>query len=694
MGSRPFTPPPPRQNQQGVAFPKAGIVKSGEQAPHDDKVFGKKKTNLDDLGEKSRHIQAKIQNTKRRKKVEEPPPEVDEATLEKNIKQTMTKQTKKKYKKEDKKNLLIDTGDGINISEFTSVSELAKIIDVPPSDIITKFMQMGKMVTINQRLDKDSIVLICAEYEMNINFADEFGTDIIQDKIDDLDEIDERPRPPVVTIMGHVDHGKTSILDRIRNTKVVAGESGGITQHIGAYQAVHNNQRITFIDTPGHEAFTAMRARGANITDVAVIVVAANDGVKPQTVEAIDHAKAAGGVTIVIAINKIDLPDANIDKTIASLLEQNVYLEGYGGNVPWVKCSATTGAGIDELLEIILLSAEMKELKARFNGPGKGVVVEAEKNARMGSKATILLQEGILKKGDSIVVGSCFGNVRKIENERANELLQISPADVAVIYGLNDVPKAGDVLNVVDNERQARQIGGERHLIRQEREKFQGTTNLENLYSKIKQNEMTELHLIIKADVDGSVEALCDSLEKITSSEVKISIIRKSVGGIIEADVNLANASDAIIIGFNVRANNRAKKLAEDTGVEIKFYQIIFEAIDDIKKAILGLLAPVYKEKVLGHALVKQVFKIKKIGTIAGCSVEKGNVQSKSKIRLFRNDKVIYEGEMETLKHYNDNVKEVQAGSECGIMIKNYNDLKEGDIIECFVLEEMERQLT
>jgi translation initiation factor IF-2 len=491
--------------------------------------------------------------------------------------------------------------------------------------------------------------------------------------------------------MGHVDHGKTSILDSIRNTKVVADESGGITQHIGAYQAIHKGQKVTFIDTPGHEAFTAMRARGANITDVAVIVVAANDGVKPQTVEAIDHARAAG-VTMVIAINKTDLPEANIDRTISSLLEQNVYLEGYGGQIPWVRTSALKGTGIDDLLEVILLSAEMKELKARFNGPGRGVVIESEKNAQMGTKATILLQEGTLKKGDNIVVGSSFGHVRKMENERTIEQMQIYPADIAVVYGLNKVPKAGDILNVVDSEKIARQIGGERQIIRAEREKYQGTTNLGNLYTKIKQNEMTELRLIVKGDVDGSVEAVCDSLQKLTTEEIAISIIKKGVGGIIEADVNLASASDAIIVGFNVRANNKAKKLADDTGVEIKFYQIIYDAIDEIRKAMIGMLQPDFVEKILGQALVKQLFKMKKIGTIAGCSVEKGVIQSKTKIRLFRDDKVIFDGDLLNLRHHNDDVKEVQSGTECGITIKNFNDIKEGDIIECYIIEEIARK--
>ena len=676
-----FTPRP--------LFPKPGIIKP-ESKDNLDKQFGKDKVNVVDLGDKSKHIQAKLKNTKNRKK-ETTRPEIDESLLEKNIKTTLANQKKrKKHKREDKKVDIEDIHE-ISISEFTSVSELAKIIDVSPSEIISRFFQMGKMVSINQRLDRDSLELICAEYELEIHFQDEFGAELIQDIIDDLENVEEKPRPPVVTIMGHVDHGKTSILDKIRNTKVAIGESGGITQHIGAYQAVHNDQRVTFIDTPGHEAFTAMRERGANVTDVAVIVVAANDGVKPQTVEAIDHARAAG-VTLVIAINKIDLPEANVEKTIASLLELNVFLEGYGGQIPYVKCSAIKGDGIDELLEIILLSAEMKELKARVNGPGKGIVLEAEKNSKMGSKATILLQEGVLKKGDNIVVGSCYGNVRKMENERTIELMSIQPSDIAVVYGLNNVPKAGDILNAVESEKVARQIGGERLLIRQEREKYLGKTNLGNLFTKIRQHEMTDLRLIVKADVDGSMEAVCDSLQKLSTDEIKISIIRKSVGGIIEADVNLASASEAVIIGFNVRANNKAKKLADETGVEIKHYHIIFEAIDDIKKAMLGMLSPEYQEKILGQALVKQLFKMKKIGTIAGCSVEKGFIQSKSSVRLFRDDKVIFTGEISNLKHYQDDVKEVVSGTECGITIKNYNDIKEGDIIECFILEEVERQ--
>ena len=681
----------PDRNQQRSTFPKAGIVKPEVKPIVDEKVFGKIKQTADEFGDRSKHLQAKLKNTKRSRKGEILP-EVDEAVLVKNIKTTMSgSKRKKRTRREERNNPRFEERTNISISEFTSVSELAKILDVQPGEIIKKFMDMGKMVAINHRLDRESLEIICSEYDLAINFHDEFGVDLLQNKIDLLHHLEIQPKPPVVTIMGHVDHGKTSILDRIRNTKVVISESGGITQHIGAYQAIHKKHKITFIDTPGHEAFTSMRARGACITDVAVIVVAANDGVKPQTIEAIDHARAAG-VSMVIAINKMDLPEANLDKTIASLLEQNVFLEGYGGQIPWVRCSALRGTGIDDLLEIILLSAEMKDLKARFNGPGKGVVIETEKNSQMGVKATILLQEGVLTKGDIIVVGSSYGHVRKMINENSKELTSIYPSDIAVIFGLNHVPKAGDLLNVVDNEKIAKQIGVERQIIRHEREKLVSKTTLDNIFIKIKQNEMSELKLIVKGDVDGSVEALCDAAQKLSTDEVKISILRKSVGGIIEADVNLASASNAIIIGFNVRTNNKAKKLAEESGVEVKFYDIIFEAINDIKKAMLGLLSPELREKILGQALVKQIFKIKKVGTIAGCSVEKGIITSKSRIRLFREEKLIYTGDLQELRHYNNAVKEVQAGSDCGITIKNYNDLREGDTLECFIMEELARE--
>lgn len=501
--------------------------------------------------------------------------------------------------------------------------EVAEALGISVTELVKKlFLSLQVMATATQILDRDIIELVAMEYGFEVK--DKVFTDLTRfEKIEIIDDEEELvSRPPVVTIMGHVDHGKTTLLDTIRHSRVVKGEAGGITQHIGAYQVKHNDQKITFLDTPGHEAFTAMRARGADVTDVAIIVVAANDGVKPQTIEAIDHARAAG-VTMIIAINKMDLPEANIDRTIANLLEQNVFLEGWGGEVLWTKTSARTGEGIDELLELILLSCEMKELKAKYDIPGKGVVIESRKDTRMGTMATILIQEGTIGKGDNIICGATYGHVRKMINEREQEILQVGPSDICVLFGLNDVPKAGDVLNKVRNERIARQISSERLLIRQEREKYHTTTTLNNLFAKIKENQMTELRLIVKADTDGSVEAICDALQKLSTDEVVIHIIRKSVGGIIEADVNLASASNAIILGFHVRANGKVKKLAEDMDVEIKLYSIIFDAIDDVKSAMSGMLAPEIREKFVGHALIKQTFKVKKLGTIAGCLVKK-----------------------------------------------------------------------
>jgi translation initiation factor IF-2 len=658
------------------------------------KAAKKHKKDFDDFEEKSKHTRAKLKHggkgKKRKKKFE--PTEIEEAEISKNIKKTLAKpKKKKKYKKSDKQGDKNKDGK-LQINEFTSVSELAKLMDVPVTEIIAAFFNMGQMVTINQRLDRDSLEMICDEFDFDVEFKSEYGRDIVETSEKEKKAADYEKRPPVVTIMGHVDHGKTSILDYIRKTNIIAGESGGITQHIGAYQVDFNGNKITFLDTPGHEAFTAMRSRGANVTDLAIIVVAANEGVKPQTVEAIDHARAAG-VPIIVAINKIDLKDANVEKTIADLLKQNLYLENYGGNVPWTTCSAKTGEGIEELLELIILAAEMKELKAPVDIPGKGTVIESEKDSRMGTVATILLSEGDLEKGDNVVCGATYGKISKMEDERGNEKEKIGPSDVAILYGLNDVPKAGDIINKVENEKMARQISSERKHIREEREKYHGKTNLNNLFQKIKQKEMSELKLIVKADTDGSVEALCDSFEKLSTDEVMVNIIRKAVGGINEADVALAAASDAIIIGFHVRASNSAKKMAENENVDIKQYQIIYEAIEDIQKALQGMLTPELKEKYLGTAKVKQIFKIKKVGTIAGCSVEKGVIHNDALMRLYRNDIMIHEGKLSSLKHYDDDVKEVKAGSECGIGLENYNDIKEGDIIEAYTIIEVERKI-
>lgn len=619
--------------------------------------------------------------------------EQEHAQISKDISKTLQATAKKKkYKKDDKQQDVNDTK--IVVNEFTSVSELAKLMGLGATEIIVKFFNLGQMVTINQRLDKDSLELICGEFEFDVEFSDEYGSDILDENITaEHENLPTETRPPIVTVMGHVDHGKTAILDRIRQTNVIAGESGGITQHIGAYQVIHDDKKITFLDTPGHEAFAAMRARGANITDIAIIVVAANESVKQQTIEAIDHAKAAG-VTIIVAINKVDLKNANIDKTINDLMTHNVMLESYGGEISWVPCSAKTGEGIDELLETILLTAEILELKTPVGVEGKGIVIESKKDSRMGTTVTILLQEGTLEKSDNIVCGATYGRIRKMEDERGKEIKhKLTASDVAVIYGLNKVPKAGDILNKVADDKIARQIGMERLHVRKERERYQSKTNLGNLFQKIKEENMSEVKLIVKADTDGSVEALCDSFQKMSTDEIIVNIIHKAVGGINEADVNLASASDAVIIGFHVRTQSSASKLAENEKVQIKNYQIIYEAIEDIKNAMEGMLAPEIIEKTLGNAIVRQVFKIKGVGTIAGCAVEKGKVTNEGKVRIFRNDILIHEGDLDTLKHYQKDVKQVKAGSECGIAVKDYNDLKVNDIIENYIIEEKERKL-
>jgi translation initiation factor IF-2 len=492
--------------------------------------------------------------------------------------------------------------------------------------------------------------------------------------------------------MGHVDHGKTSILDYIRNENIVAGESGGITQHIGAYQIEINKHKITFIDTPGHEAFTAMRARGANVTDIAVIVVAATEGVKAQTREAIDNAKAAG-VSIIIAINKVDLPEANVDKVISQLLDMGIYLEQYGGDIPWCRTSFVTGEGILTLIELILLTAEIMELKAKREVPASAVVIEAGMDTRMGPSATILMQEGTLRKGDIVVCGAVHGRIRKMENERGAEIKVIYPSDVARIYGLSDTPKAGDILNQVDSEKTARSISSERQQIRLEREKYLNKSSLQNIFARIKEEKINSLNVILKTDTDGSSEALADSFQKLSNEEVSVNIIHKSVGGINEADVSLAAASDAIIIGFNVRASSQVRKFAEDEGVQIKIYQVIYDAIEDLHNALEGMLQPEFEEQVIGSALVKQGFKIKKVGTIAGCQVDKGIIQANCKVRLYRNDVLVTEDTISSLKHYADDVNEVRAGSECGISLANFSDIKEGDILEAFVINEISKKL-
>lgn len=656
------------------------------------KKFGKTRQTPDDLGEKSRHKKAMMGGARRSKQRMQDPSEMDEAVISRNIKRVMQKSSKrKKYQRETQHVQAAESQ--IVVREFTSVSELAKIINVPAAEIISKFFMLGQLVTINQRLDRDSLELVCDEFKVDVQFADEYGMDIIDEEQKEYEDVEHEPRPPVVTIMGHVDHGKTSILDYIRNENIVAGESGGITQHIGAYQIEVNKHKITFLDTPGHEAFTAMRSRGANVTDIAVIVVSAVEGIMPQTKEAIDHAKAAG-VQLIVAINKVDLQEANVDRVVAQLLDYGVYLEQYGGDVPWCKTSVVTGEGILNLIELIILQAEVMELTAQVKVPAEAVVIESQKDTRVGTVATILMQRGTLKKGNTVVCGATYGNVRRMEDERGNEILELKPSDVARMFGLNDAPKAGDILNEVESERMARNISSERSHIRAERERYQNKASLQNIFDRIKQEETNTLNIILKTDTDGSSEALADSFLKLSNPEVQVNIIHKSVGGISEVDVNLASASDAVIIGFHVRANQQARRLAEEEGVQIKIYQVIYDAIEDLRAALEGMLSPILEEEVIGSATVKQIFKIKKVGIVAGCQVDRGAIRKNCKVRLYRNDVLIAEDDLSSLQHYADEVAEVRAGTDCGISLKSYSDIKEGDVLECFVIKEIAQKLS
>jgi translation initiation factor IF-2 len=579
----------------------------------------------------------------------------------------------------------------ITFYESLTVQELAKKLHREPSEIIKKLFMLGVMATINQSLDKDAIELIAAEYgveveeEIRVDLTD-LESLVTEDAPEDLIE-----RPAVVTIMGHVDHGKTTLLDSIRKTKVTEGEAGGITQHIGAYQVKVNDKRITFLDTPGHAAFTTMRARGAQITDITILVVAADDGVMPQTVEAISHAKAAE-VPIIVAVNKMDKPGANPDRVMQELTEHGLVPEAWGGETIFVQISAKQGEGIDTLLEMILLVSEVEEYKANPNRKALGTVIEARLDKGRGSIATLLVQNGTLKVGDPIVVGNTFGRVRAMVNDLGRRVKEAGPSTPVEITGLNEVPQAGDLFSVFHDEKTARQVGetrASRQLASQRNEKTRVT--LDNLFEQMKQGEIKELNIILKADVQGSAEALAASLQKIEVEGARVKIIHSGAGAITESDIILATASNAIVIGFNVRPDVNAKRAAESENVDIRLHRIIYKAIEEIEAAMKGMLDPEFEEKIIGQAEVRTTFKVSKIGTIAGSYVIEGKITRDSGIRLIREGVVVFEGEIDTLKRFKDDVKEVATNYECGITIKNFNDLKEGDIIEAYVMEEIER---
>lgn len=573
-----------------------------------------------------------------------------------------------------------------------NAQDLGKILHREPAEIVKKLFMLGIMVNQNQSLDKDTIELLATDYDIN-------AQEKVEEDITDLDTFFEaevsntdnlESRPPVVTIMGHVDHGKTTLLDNLRNSHVTAGEAGGITQHIGAYQVKLDNRLITFLDTPGHAAFSNMRARGADITDIVVLVVAADDGVMPQTIEAINHAKAAKD-PIIVAINKIDKPDANPQHVTEELMKYELIPEEYGGDTIFVNISAKKGTGIDDLLQMILLEADVLELKANPKQKAVGTVIEARLDKGRGPVASLLVQQGTLHKGDPIVVGNTFGRVRVMTDDRGRRIKEALPSQPVMITGLNDVPQSADKFVVFDDEKTARSAGEERAKQAQmEERKRTNAVTLDNLFDTMKQNDMKEVDVVIKADVQGSVEALQNSLEKIDVEGVRVNIIHAAVGAINESDVTLASASNAIIIGFNVRPTNQAKIQADEENVDIRLHNVIYKAIDEIESAMKGLLEPVYEEKVTGNLTVRETYKVSKVGTIAGCIVDSGLIQRDSGVRLIRDGIVIYQGKLASLKRFKDDVKEVKQGFECGLTIADYNDIKIDDQLEAYVMQEVQ----
>jgi len=580
----------------------------------------------------------------------------------------------------------------IEVSGPLTVGTFAKMIRREAAEVIKKLINLGIMAAINQEIDVDTMTLVADEYGIKVVYKEEVDESLFEEIEDqDLPE-DLQERPPVVTIMGHVDHGKTTLLDTIRESNVISSEAGGITQHIGAYQVEKNGKKITFLDTPGHAAFTTMRARGAKATDITVLVVAADDGVMPQTIEAINHSKAAD-VPIVVAVNKIDKPDANPDRVMQQLTEHGIVPEEWGGENIFVPISALKGEGIDDLLEMILLQAEILELKANPDRRARGVVIEAELDKSRGAVATVLVQNGTLRVGEGIVVGTQYGKVRAMINDRGRRVKEAPPSTPVEILGLSGVPKAGDPFMVFEDEKKAKTIAQKRQEREQERERSQkAKVTLDDLFSKIKEGDMKELNVIIKADVQGSAEALKSSLEKIDIEGVRVKIIHSGVGAVTESDVIFASASNAIIVGFNVRPEPNARKLAEREKVDIRLHRVIYKAIDEIESAMKGLLDPEYEEKIVGTLEVRQIFKISKVGTIAGCYVQDGKVVRNSNVHIIRDGIVIHEGKLDSLKRYKDDVKEVTQGYECGLTVENFNDIKEGDIIEVYVVKEVEKQ--
>ncbi len=634
--------------------------------------------------------------------------EVNEEEVQKQIKETLARLTTKgkskgsRYRREKREAIsqkhqeVVDQQELdkniLKVTEFVSVNELASMMSIPVTDIISTCMNLGLFVSINQRLDAETMALLADEFGFKVEFVSAELQEAVREEDDE--EEDLKPRPPIVTVMGHVDHGKTKLLDYIRNTNVIAGEAGGITQHIGAYGVIlEDGRQITFLDTPGHEAFTAMRARGAQITDIAIIVVAADDGVMPQTREAINHASAAG-VPIIFAINKIDKPTANPDKIKEALAAMNYLVEDWGGKYQSQEISAKSGLNIDLLLDKILLEAEMLELKANPDKPALGTVIESSLDKGRGFTATVLVKAGTLKIGDVMLAGACFGHIKAMYNERGNKVDEVGPATPTLILGLNGAPQAGDKFNVMESDREAKDIATKRaQLQREQGLRTQKHITLDEIGRRIAIGNFQELNIIVKGDVDGSVEALSDSLIKLSTPEIQLNIIHKAVGQISESDVLLAAASNAIIVGFQVRPSLSARRLAEKEEIDVRLYSIIYNAIEEIRSAMEGMLMPEVREEIVATLEIREIFKVTKVGTVAGCYVKEGKITRNTRVRIIRDGIVIYTGELGSLKRFKDDVKEVVGGYECGLNIHNFNDIKEGDVIEGYQEFEVKKTL-
>ena len=651
----------------------------------------------------------KNKNKKNRNKRNQKPLEVDDEAVARQVKETLARLTSKsqnkkgaKYRKEKREavqeklqqeaNAERKEAKILKLTEFVTVSELATMMNISVTQVISTLMSVGIMVSINQRLDAETINMVADEFGFKTEYVSAEVQEAVSEDVDD--ENDLVPRAPIVTVMGHVDHGKTSLLDHIRNTNVIAGEAGGITQHIGAYSVtLKNGQKVTFLDTPGHEAFTAMRARGAQVTDIAIIIIAADDSVMPTTKEAIAHAQAAG-VPMVFAINKIDKPGANPDKIREDLANMNLLVEEWGGKFQCQEISAKKGVGVDALLDKVLLEAEMLDLKANPNRKATGTIIESSLDKGRGFVSTVLVSNGTLKIGDIVIAGTSWGRIKAMFNERNQRIEKAGPAEPAIIIGLTGAPTAGDLFHVLETEQEAREIANKREQLQREQGlRTQKRLTLGDISHRIARGEFHELNIIVKGDTDGSIEALSDSFIKLSTEKVQVNVISKAVGQISENDVMLASASDAVIVGFQVRPSSEARKLADREGVEINTYSIIYDAIDDIKSAMVGMLDKVTKEIVTGQIEVQQVFKISKVGTIAGGLVTEGKVHAKDKARVVRDGIVVRTAEINALKRYKDDVKEVPMGMECGLSLVNYNDIMEGDIIETFTEIEVEQKL-